>query len=189
MDVEIIKTDVLPVSLFVEDQNNQIPSDDGTLLFENRTHAPILDRNESQLTWGDFRSVGGTIIVQGLDEGTTISLSMNGLIPNGLYTVWNVTFKSPGFSLEEDNLIGVGVMGSKDGSESFFRADENGNGTFTGSVESGALSMMGQIEKYPFKDEVEWHVVGSYHMDDQTHGPDLGPDGTVVEQFAFIFSK
>ena len=27
----------------------------------------------------------------------------------------------------------------------------------------------------------------AYHIDSQTYGPDLGPDGTVVEQFGFIF--
>jgi hypothetical protein len=32
-------------------------------------------------------------------------------------------------------------------------------------------------------------VVGAYHIDGQSHGPSLGPDGTEVEQFGFIFKR
>ena len=32
-------------------------------------------------------------------------------------------------------------------------------------------------------------VVGAYHLDGQTHGATLGPDGTAVEQFGFIFKR
>ena len=35
-------------------------------------------------------------------------------------------------------------------------------------------------------DNFEWHLVGAYHIDGRVYGPDLGPDGTVAEQFGFI---
>ena len=49
------------------------------------------------------------------------------------------------------------------------------------------LSMFGEIGHCGLTDEFEWHVVGTYHIDGKTYGPDLGPDGTVAEQFGFIF--
>lgn len=185
--LQLINDQLVPVSLFVEDEDNNTPTADETLLFETRAHAPVVDREGNQLNWGQFKSVDGSVKVVGKANGTQVNLQLEGLIPNGLYTIWNVTFKSPGFSTGEDNLIGVGVVGLADGSESYFRADAEGKATFSAFTEPGNLSYMGQIARHPFKEEFEWHVVGLYHMDDKTHGPELGPDGTMVEQFAFVF--
>jgi hypothetical protein len=49
--------------------------------------------------------------------------------------------------------------------------------------------MQGSIGACALTDEFEWHVVGAYHIDGQSHGPSLGPDGTAVEQFGFIFKR
>jgi hypothetical protein len=35
--------------------------------------------------------------------------------------------------------------------------------------------------------DIVQQVVGAYHIDGQSHGASLGPDGTAVEQFGFIF--
>lgn len=183
----IMNHQLVAVSLFVENENNTTPEDDETLLFETRTHAPVVDRNGNQITWGQFRDMKGTAIIQAKGNSTLITLHLKGLVPDGLYTIWNVTFKKPGFSTTEDNMIGVGVVGKSDGSESYFRATSEGTAEFAATVDAGDLSMLGKISAHPFLNEFEWHIVGSYHMDDKTHGPNLGPDGTVVEQFAFVF--
>ncbi len=36
---------------------------------------------------------------------------------------------------------------------------------------------MGEIEDCALTDELEWHVVGMYHTDCETHGPVSGLDG------------
>jgi hypothetical protein len=149
----------------------------------------VVDGDGKQLTFGEFSTVRGTLTVEGREGGTRVALDLTGLIPNALYTIWNVTFHEPGYdpSIEENNIRGVGVIGKSDGSASYFRASPTGTGKISAFTPQGALSMFGEIAAHPFEDEVEWHIVGAYHMDDKTHGPDLGPDGTVVEQFAFIF--
>jgi len=37
--------------------------------------------------------------------------------------------------------------------------------------------------------DIVQHVVGAYHIDGQSHGASIGPDGTAVEQFGFIFKR
>ena len=183
--------DLITVPLFIEDEYGEAPMDPETMLFETRMHNPIVDRQGNQLSFEAFSTVRGSLTMEEQEEGTRISLKLNGLIPYGLYTIWNVTFQSPGFdpSVEGMNLVGLGVAGKPDGSESYFRASENGTANFTAFTPEGPLSMLGKIAKHPRSQEFEWHVVGSYHMDDKTHGPELGPDGTVVEQFAFVFKN
>ena len=56
-------------------------------------------------------------------------------------------------------------------------------------TEAGPLSAMGSIGACAPTDQFEWHVVGAYHIDGQSHGAVLGPDGTAVEQFGFIFKR
>jgi hypothetical protein len=174
----------------VEDENGQLPTEENAKLFEIRKKNPVVDTYGKQLTFAEFSTVRGTITVEGREGGTYVSLDLTGLIPNGLYTIWNVTFNEPGFdpSKEENNIRGVGVIGKGDGSESYFKASPSGTGHISAFTPQGPLSMVGEIAAHPFADEIEWHVVGAYHMDDQSHGPDLGPDGTVVEQFAFTFN-
>lgn len=186
---KIVTDEIINVPLFVEDENGQLPANDDAKLFEIRKKNPVVDREGKQLTFGEFSTVRGTLTVEGRENGTRVSLDLTGLIPNALYTVWNVTFHEPGFdpSKEENNIRGVGVIGKGDGSESYFRASPSGTGTISAFTPKGLLSMFGDIAAHPFEDEVEWHIVGAYHMDDLSHGPDLGPDGTVVEQFAFVF--
>jgi hypothetical protein len=184
-----IETDgIITVPIFIEDENGDVPADMDTRVFETRKHNPVVDTEGKQLSLGEFSTVKGTATIVGKAGGTQVTLNLTGLIPNGLYTVWNVTFASPGFdpSVEGMNIIGLGVIGKIDGSENHFRASATGTGQIAAFTPSGPLSMQGEISEHPFVQEVEWHLVGAYHMDDKAHGPDLGPDGTAVEQFAFI---
>ena len=186
---KIVTDEIITVPIFVEDESGQLPTNEDAKLFEIRKKNPVVDRGGKQLTFGEFSTVRGTLTVEGRENGTRVSLDLTGLIPNALYTVWNVTFNEPGFdtSIEENNIRSLGVIGKKDGSESYFRASPMGTGKISAFTPAGPLSMFGEIAAHPFEDEIEWHIVGAYHMDDKTHGSDLGPDGTAVEQFAFIF--
>jgi len=68
-------------------------------------------------------------------------------------------------------------------------ASADGKGKITAITPASDLSMAGTIGGCVLTDEYEWHVAGAYHLDDKSHGPDLGPDGTAVEQFGFIFVR
>lgn len=119
---------------------------------------------------------------------------MSGLIPHGVYTVWNVLFEPPGFTGEfvepafPANVVGIGPIGPRDGSRSAFLASASGEGSITAVTPPGELGTVGSIQACALE-EVEWHVVGLYHSDGKTYGPERGPAGTHAEQFAFVFKQ
>jgi len=191
MGETVLLEELITVPLFIEDENGAAPASPETMLFETRMHNPITDTEGKQISFEDFDTVKGSVELEEMEGGTKINMNLTGLIPNGMYTIWNVTFQAPGFdpSVEGMNLIGLGAMGKTDGSENSFRASESGTGQISAFNPKGSLSMLGKISEHPMTEEAEWHLVGAYHIDDKSYGPDLGPDGTVVEQFAFIFKN
>ena len=188
---EAYSDEAVTVPFLIANEEGNTPEDPGTLLFERRGQNPVLAPDGHQLTLAEFSTVKGNISVACLEEGTRVSLNLTGLIPNGVYTVWNVTFKAPGIdpSVPDFNQIGQGVIGPADGSDSDFTASAEGTAQISAITSGGPLSMFGNIANCPLLEEVEWHVVGAYHIDGKTYGPDLGPNGTAVEQFGFIFKK
>ena len=189
-DINAINNEVITVPFFVENESGEMPSSDTDLLYEFRLNNPVLDRDGNHMTWADFSTVNGTASVTCLEGGFEVSMELSGLIPNGVYTFWNVTFHEGGMDTNAEmlNIRGIGCIGATDGSENYFIASLNGTGSITAFTQTPAnLSMIGDIKSCPIEDEVEFHIVGAYHLDSQTWGPDLGPDGTAVEQFGFIF--
>lgn len=184
---------VITVPFFVTNENGQIPSEANELIYELRKMNPITAPDGHQLTWGEFSSVRGMIDVQCMGESVEVSMELTGLIPNGVYTFWNVVFDAPGMDPTDPmlGLEGLGAAGVGNGSDNIIIASADGKGKITMNSPGGALSMVSNTDlgNCPLTDNFEWHVVGAYHLDNQTHGPLLGPDGTAVEQFGFIFQN
>lgn len=187
-------TDIQTVSLYVENEaGNRAPFDDpDTPLYEARGRNPVLSPDDRHVTWDEFSGVEGAITVECREGGTHVELLLSGLIPDGLYTLWVGTFGPGGFDPEAEdpfqNLRGVGAMGPPDGSENDVRASASGQARIGATVPGGPLSMFGEIGDCALTDEYEFHVVGAYNLDDQSYGPDFGPEGTAVEQFLFAFT-
>jgi hypothetical protein len=182
-------SDIVHIPFFVQDAGGQAPSAPSTPLFEARKRNPVLGPTGRQLTLAEFAAVEGTVSVQCVAGGTQVTLQLRNLIPNGVYTIWNVVFKAPGFDPSFANLTGLGALGSGAGTQNVFKASATGDGALTATTVAGPLSMQGSIGGCALTDEFEWHVVGAYHIDGQSHGPSLGPDGSAVEQFGFIFKR
>ncbi|MBC3757426.1 hypothetical protein H7U19_03345 [Hyunsoonleella sp. SJ7] len=184
--------EVITVPFFVENGNGDMPSSSEDLLYEFRLLNPILNREGNHLTWEDFSTVSGIASVACMEGGFEVEMQLSGLIPNGVYTFWNVTFHDGGMdpSKEMLNIRGIGCIGASDGSENYFIASNDGTGYIKAFTQTpNSLSMIGDIKACPLSDEVEFHIVGAYHLDSKTWGADLGPDGTAVEQFGFIFKN
>ncbi len=188
-----IATDPITVALFVQDADgNPIEPatvDPATYLYENRAGEPVMAPDGSHITWSEFSTAKGSVSVRCQADGTRVEAELEGLIPNGVYTLWNVTFAEPGFEPTFANLSGVGAAGTSDGSRNAFIADASGRGSLTVTTPAGPLSQLGELGACALTDVFEWHIVGLYHIDGLTHGPDLGPDGTMAEQFAFVFTQ
>lgn len=182
-------SDIVHIPFFIQDGGGQAPIAPSTPLFEIRTHQAITAPNGQQITLAEFAAVEGSASVQCVARGTEVTLQLRNLIPNGLYTIWNVVFKAPGFDPTFANLIGLGALGSPAGTQNVFRASATGDGGISATTGADPLSMQGSIGACALTDEFEWHIVGAYHIDGQAHGASLGPDGTAVEQFGFIFKR
>lgn len=182
---------IITVPFFVENANKQMATSEDELLYEVRNHEPVIAPDGTHLTWGDFSRVTGDVVVDCVPGGVSVTLNLKGLIPNGIYTIWNVTFEAPGMDPTQEllGLDGIGAAGNGDGTDNYFTALADGSASIATVTPGGQLSMKGAIEACPLTGNFEWHIVGTYHIDGKTYGPDLGPDGTVAEQFAFIFKS
>jgi hypothetical protein len=178
---------IVHVPLFIEDVDRQPPSDPATVLYEVRKHNPVLAPDGHHITLAEFNAVQGSVSVKCIQQGTHVTLHLSNLVPKGVYTIWNVVFQAPGFDPSFANMIGLGTLGAPTGSANSFKASSSGQGSVSAITPAGPLSMLGAIGGCALTDEFEWHVVGALHLDGETHGPELGPDGTAVEQFAFMF--
>jgi hypothetical protein len=181
--------DVIHIPFFVRDAGGQAPAASSTPLFEVRKHNAVVAPTGRQITMAEFAAVEGSAAVRCVARGTEVTLQLRNLIPNGVYTIWNVVFKAPGFDPTFANMIGLGALGSPGGTQNVFRASGIGDASLSATTSAGPLSMQGSIGACALTDEFEWHVVGAYHIDGQSHGASLGPDGTAVEQFGFIFKR
>src|SRR5712691_6214185 len=170
-------SDIVHIPLFVENANRQPAAGGGTPVFETRRHNPVIARDGRQITLAEFTSVEGNVSVQCGRAGTSVTIQLRHLIPNGVYTIWNVVFKAPGFDPTFANLIGLGALGSPIGTQNVFRASASGEGSISATTGAGPLSTSGSIGACAPSDEFEWHVVGAYHLDGESHGPSLGPEG------------
>ena len=174
------------VPFFIQDANGLPPAAPGTPLFEAQRHNPILAPDGHQVTLAEFNAVEGEKSVKCVSRGTHVVVQLRHLIPNGVYTIWNVVFKAPGFDPTFSNLIGFGALGSPSGTQNVFTASTAGEGAVSAITGPGPLSLFGSIATCALTGEFEWHVVGAYHIDGQSHGPSPGPEGSAVNQFAFI---
>lgn len=191
-------SDAVALPFFVENEEgvrlDQV-EDPGpeVMLFDDIEGQPVMAPDDRQVSWGQWTDVSGSISVTCLEDGTRVSLELSGLVPNGVYTLWNVVFDENGFTGEFDapglpsNVIAFGPSGPSDGSQSVFTASAAGAASITAVTPPGELGVMGEIGACALTDEFEWHVVGLYHIDGMTYGSTRGPEGTRAEQFAFIF--
>lgn len=173
--------------LLVERTQN-LPVDDGT-------EPETVDGEIGQLTWDEFSDIEGRIRLKCLKKGTHVSMHLRGLVPRALYTAWVVVFDSPGFvddrnlSTAMEHVVGWAPLGQNDGSQNVFRPSASGEAQITAinrpdTWPNGPAAGTGRESETCLLDEYEVHIIGGWHLDGQTHGPQFRPNA--VEQFAFV---
>jgi hypothetical protein len=182
-----LRVDLVHVPDWLEDANKLPPSGDATLLWNNQGHVPILAPDGHQITLGEYNNVSGYAEVKCINAGTHVVIHLKGLIPNGVYTMWIVTFKSPGFDGTFVNQIGEGSLGAPDGSQNAFTASAAGTASLSVITPAESLSEFGSVGNC-FSSEYEVQLAAAYHLDNLTHGGTPGEDPTTwVVPFAFPF--
>ena len=193
-----LKIDLVHVYEHVVDASGARPTSTtlpGTLLFDKRRYFPLIPNpvlapDGHQITLGEYNMVSGWADVKCIKKGTHVVMHLQGLIPNGVYTIWVLTFKSPGFNPTLPNpfvnLNGNGALGAPDGSQNAFKAGSDGTAELSVVMPAESLSNFGSVPNC-LGDVYETHIVAAYHSDQLTHGGSPGNPATWVVQFAFPF--
>jgi hypothetical protein len=117
---------------------------------------------ELGVTLGSWLKAGGSGSYAVDGDASQIELSLNNLVPGGVYTVWCSVVTLP-----PEHTITDTPCGAADGSENSFTADEHGNATF--SATSFVLP--------PTTDTSLSMVALAYHSDGHTYGTSPGDFG------------
>lgn len=142
---------------------------------------PVLGPDGHHFTLGEWQQVAGTAQIERMPDGTQLTIDVTGLVPNGVYTVWGAYFDDPPFNFDPflpnfpDN-IGLGAVGTNDGSDARFDADDNGTATFSVLMPPGPLSMSGDAPLWALDGVSNFALVTMYHIDGQTYGTVPGPN-------------
>jgi hypothetical protein len=165
---------VLP--FFVEGANSEWWANltDNDNIYEERMHNQIFGPDGHPVTWSEWNRAAGTAKINCTGQGTRLNIRMEGLIPNGVYSMWAMKFSAPGFDTAYTNVSGFGAAGEIDGSDNSFVASSGGNANFHVSVPAGALSVSGSVAQCIPSDEYELHFVGIYHLDGKVSGATPG---------------
>ena len=179
-----LKVDLMHIYMDVEDAQMMPPTGNNTLLFDHAGHAPVLAPDGHAVPLGEFNMVSGWAHVKCINGGTHVVVHLAGLIPNGVYTLWIMTFQSNGTS---DRLNGVGALGAPDGSQNVLKVNSDGTADLSVTTPAEPLSVFGAIPNC-WSSVFKVMVAGAYHLDGQTHGESPGgADGftAYVLQFGF----
>ena len=188
-----------PVMLFVSDASGMPlteTSPPGTLVFGHPPmpglpNSAILLPNGEQMTLGEFLRPSGHVSIACGAHGTEAQVKLTGLVPMGVYTIWLLKFKEPGFDPTFANLIGVGALGSNMGAGNSFTASADGSGELETTVPGGELSAFGHVGSCLLS-EFEFHVVTGYHypypVAPQELWPNPGPAEKFIEQSGAAFN-
>ncbi|MEO7801141.1 MAG: hypothetical protein ABIR81_04040 [Ginsengibacter sp.] len=186
LNVELMHPNNNQACCVVQDADMMPPTGDATLLFAKAGHTAVMAPDGHHITLGEFNRVSGYASIKCINKGTHVVIHLSGLIPNGVYTIWVVSFKSPGYEATLANLIGVGALGAGDGSKNSFTASAAGTGSLSAIMPAGSLSEFGSVNDC-LSTEYQVQLLGAYHIDGLTHGGSPGDESTWVEQFVFQF--
>ena len=181
-----INVDLVPSDVHIEDKDRNRPANDTMLLWNNRGHTPIMAPDGHQVTLGEFHKVRGVARVLCINQRTDIAINFEGLIPNGKYTIWILTFKLPGFHNNFDNLIGNGALKLTGNKENTFTAFSDGSATLSAKMDAQSLSLFGSVGDCLFS-EFEVHLMVAYSSDNVLHNGPPGNFDSWVTQFIFPF--
>ncbi len=150
---------------------------------------PLLKPGGQQITFGEFNQVTGLMTLTCVPVGTRLSVRVQNLIPYGAYSIFVKNYKYPGYNGTNINLLGLGAAGIGNGVRSSFKASASGEGVIGVIQPSGSLSVFGNIGQCMLTDAFQVYITGIYHADGNFYGPNLGPQGSYVEQFAFSYTN
>ena len=180
----------------VTDKDGQVPTDNEDLLYTPLVFEqplgelyPILAPDGHHISLNEWQNAKGKAIVSCDGSITKYDLEFTGLIPNGVYTIWNFILTK---HLEPTNGINFasdisanGALGSGDANK--IVASSDGKAELVVSVQPGAMSMFGSQPPCAITNSEGFILVVNYHIDGKTHGGTPGPDKDDVAHLLIYF--
>lgn len=170
------------IDFTVVDGRGRVPGNGEAPVYEARQRRPVLSPDRRPVTYAEFLRPSGDLTVRCESPGTTLRLRLQGLIPNGSYSLWSFVFDAPGWTPSLEWARAAGALGSS-GVQSFV-ASAGGEAFVAITVPRGPLSGFG-IMRGCGLDEFEWKIVGGYNLDGVPPSPLAPPADRIVEQFGF----
>ncbi len=119
---------------------------------------------------------------------TRYTLTFEGLIPFGNYTVWNVLYdRSLSPQAPFGRRVAGGALGPASGAKNVFRASASGAGYLEVSVRPGPMGFGGTMPACVLTEAQGFKLIVTYHIDGQRHGAEPGPAETQVDHLVFYF--
>jgi hypothetical protein len=180
----------------VKDVNGEIPSGNDAIYTPFSVSNPglgplsaIMAPDGHHVTLNEWSMASGTARVSCDGITTHYIFELNGLIPNGVYTLWNAILKmpqEPEVALDfPDSFESLGAL--KESQAKSFVASAQGEAQMEISVDPGSLSMFGAQPPCAITGTDAFIIVVDYHIDNMTHGPSPGPDFSDVAHLLFYF--
>lgn len=172
----------------VRDKNGNLPIQNDELLYAANTYQspigflkPIKAPDGHTLTLSEFKKAKGTITVKCNGNQAMVDIVLEGLIPNGTYTVWLAYLKvkrKVGESIAFSDWVydPKPPLGSPSGSENVLIASADGTISVTKAHSSCILT-----------DEVALVIPVIYHINGKTFGGGEIPDAEQVAHLLFYF--
>lgn len=165
------------------------PGGDGSLV-------EVVAPDGEQVTLADWLGASGTATLECLSDGSLYTLDFEGLIPNGVYTLWQHLMSEQVEPDERVAPLGTAfpvASGSLADAGRFEEAMVVGSATGEARVEivsrAGPMSMMGERSACPLLDHPTIYVILDYHIDGETYGPVPGPDAFDAGHVHILFQQ
>lgn len=147
----------------------------------------IIAPDGHHVTLAEWRQAAGTARVTCAGAaGTRFELTLEGLIPDGVYSVGAVLVNwIDGAPVR----AGTGALGASNGSQNVFTASSLGEGTLQATAPPGAMSRNGSAPDCMLTQVQEVALWVTYHLDPQQPSMDRAPNRTWVLQLRFKFGR
>ena len=140
----------VPGHSVVNDQGVQ-PTDPSELLYRNGPNNPITNSSGTQLTWGDFNQVAGTVKISPRPGGgTDVDVDVTGLVPGEVYSIWAGWWDTPN-GFPTGTRIAFGAVTDADNAadtDNFMTADASGKISLDLIQPKGPMTLHGSAPSY-----------------------------------------
>lgn len=148
------------------------------------------------LTLEEWLAASGKATIQCLGDGASYEFEFHGLIPNGVYTIWQHLMSEHVAPDERVAPVGTArpvASGSLAGDGRFEEAtvvaSDTGAATLKVDSPSGPMSIIGERGGCPLRDHPTVFLILNYHIDGETYGPTSGPDDFDAGHVHILFQQ